>query len=214
MPARRESRGRIGLALAGGGALAAVYEIGALVALEDCIEGLDLTSLWSYVGVSAGSVVASCLANGIKPREMRDALMDRASEGAAFRPEIFYTPAHRELTRRGLMLPGLIAGALRDFATGRSRPSLGEAMLRLARALPAGVFDNEPIRRHFHALFTRDGRTDDFRELGRRLTVVAADLDTGEPLRFGAAGRDDVPISQAIQASTAVPGVYPPVHID
>src|SRR5690606_39202089 len=44
--------------------------------------------------------------------------------------------------------------------------------------------------------------------------VVAADLDAGEPVRFGAPGWDHVPVSRAVQASTALPGLYPPVEID
>jgi NTE family protein len=45
---------RIGLALAGGGPLGAIYEIGALCALDESVPGLDLNALDGYVGVSAG----------------------------------------------------------------------------------------------------------------------------------------------------------------
>jgi hypothetical protein len=44
--------------------------------------------------------------------------------------------------------------------------------------------------------------------------VVAADLDSGRPILFGGKGWDHVPISKAVQASTALPGLYPPVKID
>ena len=43
---------RIGLALAGGGPLGAIYEIGALCALDEVLDGLDFTQLNGYVGVS------------------------------------------------------------------------------------------------------------------------------------------------------------------
>ncbi|MDH4352148.1 MAG: patatin family protein, partial [Gemmatimonadota bacterium] len=43
--------GRIGLALAGGGPVGAVYEIGALRALEEAVVGIDFTALHVYVGV-------------------------------------------------------------------------------------------------------------------------------------------------------------------
>jgi hypothetical protein len=42
---------RIGLALAGGGALGAIYEIGALCALDEALEGLKLHQLDAYIGV-------------------------------------------------------------------------------------------------------------------------------------------------------------------
>ena len=51
---RRPARRRIGLALAGGGPEGAVYEIGALRALEEALDGIDFNDLDVYVGVSAG----------------------------------------------------------------------------------------------------------------------------------------------------------------
>src|SRR5690349_18931995 len=61
---------RIGIALAGGGPLGGIYEIGALLALADSLDGLDLNALDVYVGVSSGSFVAAALANGISPAQM------------------------------------------------------------------------------------------------------------------------------------------------
>jgi len=84
---------------------------------------------------------------------------------------------------------------------------------RLGRALPVGLFDNRPLRDYLRRVFAKPGRTDDFRELKNALYVVAADLNSGEAVRFGAPGWDDVPISQAIQASSALPGLYPPVEL-
>src|SRR4029077_7063439 len=54
---------------------------------------------------------------------------------------------------------------------------------------------------------------DDFRELERQLYITATDLDTCERIVFGAAGWDDVPISTAVRASTALPMVYRPVRV-
>ncbi|HEU5173632.1 MAG TPA: patatin-like phospholipase family protein, partial [Gemmatimonadaceae bacterium] len=59
---RPPTRGGIGLALAGGGPVGAIYEIGALRALEDSLDTVDFTALSCYVGVSAGALLASCLA--------------------------------------------------------------------------------------------------------------------------------------------------------
>ena len=63
-------------------------------------------------------------------------------------------------------------------------------------------------------IFSIKNRTDDFRRLRRRLTVVTTDLESGEAARFGHSGWMHAPISQAVQASTALPGLYPPVEID
>jgi len=50
--------------------------------------------------------------------------------------------------------------------------------------------------------------------LRRSLYIVATELNSGYSVRFGEPGQDHVPISRAIQASTALPGLYPPVEID
>ena len=53
-------------------------------------------------------------------------------------------------------------------------------------------------------------RTDDFRLLQNELYLAATDLDTCERIVLGAEGWDDVPISTAVRASTALPMVYKP----
>jgi predicted acylesterase/phospholipase RssA len=84
----------------------------------------------------------------------------------------------------------------------------------LGQSLPVGVFDNEPIRDYVAKIFSIKGRTDDFTRLERKLTVVTTDLESGESMRFGHLGWPYVPISKAVQASTALPGLYPPVEIN
>jgi predicted acylesterase/phospholipase RssA len=111
-------------------------------------------------------------------------------------------------------VPGLLAEALRDMLLRPAEASLLQPMTRLSRALPVGIFNNEPIRAYLEKIFRKPGRTDDFRELPHRLVLVATDLDSGRPVRFGEPGLDHVPISTAVQASTALPGLYPPVAID
>ncbi len=43
---------------------------------------------------------------------------------------------------------------------------------------------------------------------------MATNLDTGASVTFGSPGHDHVPISRAIEASSALPGLFPPVEID
>jgi predicted acylesterase/phospholipase RssA len=75
------------------------------------------------------------------------------------------------------------------------------------------MFDNRSIDRFLQQLFAAPGRTNDFRHLGRKLFLVATNLDTGASVIFGAPGRERVPISKAIEASAALPGLFPPVQI-
>jgi NTE family protein len=191
-----------------------VYEIGAIRALEEALDGFDFNDLDVYVGVSAGSFIASCLANGLTPTQLVRAIVKHEPGQHPFVPKIFFTPAYVELARRLFKVPWLLSGAIWGVVLRPEDQTLRESLTRLAEALPVGIFDNEPIRRYLEQIFSLPGRTDDFRQLRHRLIVVGADLGSGRAIRFGEAGWDHVPISRAVQASTAVPGVYPPVLID
>ena len=89
-----------------------------------------------------------------------------------------------------------------------------ESFATLARAIPNGFFDNRAIDAFLAGLFAARGRTNDFRELKRKLFIVATNLDTGDSVTFGPHGHAHVPISRAIEASSALPGLFPPVAID
>jgi predicted acylesterase/phospholipase RssA len=191
-----------------------MYEIGALRALEEAVEGLDLNACDVYVGVSAGAFVASALANGRTPAQLVRGLVVNEPGEHPFDPAAFFVPAYREWARRGVQLPRLLADALLQFTRAPGDQTLLESLTRLSRALPLGLFDNEPIRRYLEQSFHRRGRTNDFRRLRQRLFVVAADLEAGVPIVFGSPGWDHIPISRAVQASTALPGLYPPVEIE
>lgn len=213
MRTRKTSSPRIALALAGGGPLGAVYEIGALCALEEALQGLDFTRLHHYVGVSAGGFIAAGLANGISPRELCASFVENRSHRLdLFDPAWLMVPARGEFARRALMLPGLALSAL--WSATVERRSLLHSLERLGAALPTGVFSNEEVHRRLARVFSRPGRTNDFRQLRTRLTLVATNLDTGEAAPFGQPGWDHVPISKAVQASSALPGLFPPVEID
>ncbi|MEM9056877.1 MAG: patatin-like phospholipase family protein, partial [Pseudomonadota bacterium] len=115
--------------------------------------------------------------------------------------------------RRLAALPELLVNAAASFVRNPFDTGLMGPLWSLSAALPAGVFDNEPVHRFLRDLYQTRGHTNDFRKLKQKLFVVAADLDTGESVRFGSPGYDDTPISKAVQASTALPGLYPPVKI-
>jgi predicted acylesterase/phospholipase RssA len=202
------------MALAGGAPQGAIYEAGALRALDEALGGNKLNDLEIYVGVSSGAVLASCLANGITPAQLCRILAGAEPGEPPFVADTFLKPAFREMQRGAWAVPGLLGSALWDYFSRWGSYTLLESLTRLSRALPIGIFDNEPIREYLAEVFARSGRTDDFRQLRRKLVVVAADLDSGAAVRFGEPGLDEVPISRAVQASAALPGLYPPVEID
>ena len=99
----------IGLALAGGGPFGAIYEIGALMALQESLDGLDLNELDCYVGVSAGSFLAAALANRIPVDEIYRIFIANGQVDGALTPELFMRPAFGEFLRRARLVPPLLA---------------------------------------------------------------------------------------------------------
>lgn len=211
--ARGKPKPRIGLALAGGGPLGGIYEVGALLALADSLEGLDLNDLDVYVGVSCGGFVAAALANGISPAQMYRLFIDDGAD-AALKPEIFLRPAFGEFARCLTAFPGLAARATFQYLRDPFHRGMAQSVATLAKALPTGLFDNRAIDRFLARLFAAPGRTNDFRELRSKLFLVATNLDTGMSVTFGPGSHERVPISRAIEASSALPGLFPPVEIE
>jgi NTE family protein len=213
MRARSSSVKRMGVALAGGGPLGGIYEVGALLALADSLEGLDLNALDVYVGVSSGSFVAAALANGISPAQMYRLFIEDDADGA-LKPDLFLKPAFSELGRRLLIVPALLLRAGLQYLRDPFHRGAMESFATLGRAIPTGMFDNRAVDAFLARLFSAAGRTNEFRQLRCKLFLVATNLDSGLSVTFGANGTDHVPISRAIEASSALPGMFPPVEID
>lgn len=204
---------RIGLAVAGGGPIGGMYELGALRALDEALEGLDLTRLDSYVGVSSGAFLAAGLANRIDTAEMCRIFITGDSNDVQFRPETFLRPAIFEYLRRAASLPRLATQWWQELLFSRNEARWSDLLMHFGALVPTGLFDNAQVERFLQDVFTRRGRSNDFRDLGTDLYVIAVDLDSGATVRFGDKGWNDVPISTAVQASAALPGLYPPVEI-
>ncbi len=205
---------KIGVALAGGGPLGAVYEIGALIALNEALDGMDFQHVDVYVGVSAGAMISALLANGIAPEDMARVFIKPRPGDVTFSPLLFTQPNYREYVRRIASVPTLLLSAAARYLRNPLKNGILESFSGLTRAMPTALFDNEPIERFLAGLFSNRGFTNDFRRLEKELYIVAVDLDTGESVRFGGEGAAHIPISRSVQASTALPGLYPPVKIE
>jgi predicted acylesterase/phospholipase RssA len=202
------------LALAGGGPLGAIYEIGTLMALSEALDGFDFEDLDVYIGVSAGGFIAAGLANGLSPDYMHRMFIDSDSAEIPFEPEMLLKPAFAEYVQRASMIPKLLYESLRDYLRSPLRQDFLAAFQRLSQAIPTGIFDNAGIDDFLTRLFLLPGLTNDFRQLKRSLFLIATDLDSGMSIAFGSKGYDHVPIATAVQASSALPGLFPPVEID
>lgn len=207
----RKARPKVALVCAGGGITGAVYEIGCLRALDELL-GRSVLDLDLYVGISGGAFVASLLAAGISPREMYEEATTRTRMPLGVSAAPLYRLGGTEFLRRSLKAPRVFAEALLTSLTGEGR-NLSDLAWAVFEVLPPGLMETTGIQEYLHRVFRSRLRGDSFDDLPHQLYVVAVDLDSGATVPFGKPGFRDVPISRAVQASVALPGLYRPVRI-
>jgi predicted acylesterase/phospholipase RssA len=218
-PARRKrGKGRrrpskTALVLGGGGFTGGVYEIGALRALDLLAVNSTVTNFDVYVGTSAGSFVATMLANGVTPDEMMQVINDRVpSDLDDLDLSKVLKFNYLGFLHKAAMLPLRTAELLRRLVQMGDFSAI-DIVVGLAEALPTGLYSGAGIADYVEQSLAESGRINDFRRLDKELYLTATDLDTCERLVFGEPGWDDVPISKAVECSTALPIVYKPVDL-
>jgi NTE family protein len=211
---RRPKRSKTALVLGGGGLTGGVYEIGALRALDLLTVNRTVNDFDVYVGTSTGAFVGAMMANGVRPEEMmrvldrqRPALFPSFELGSLLRPNV------AGFARSAVALPARAAQLVGGMAATLGQVSAMDLVLGIAEALPAGLYTGAGIEKYVRTVLEHPDRSDDFRRLSAELYLTATDLDTCERVVFGVPGWDDIPISTAVRASTALPMVYTPVAV-
>ena len=211
---RRPRRSRTALVLGGGGFTGGVYEIGALRALDLLAVNRTVNQFDVYVGTSAGSFVAALTANGVTPEEMMRVVNQQVP--TPFKDvdrSTLMRPNALEFAQAMALMPLKMLGLARNVLGQLRSTSVIDIAVGVAEALPSGMYDGKGIEEYLRSVLGDPDRVNDFRLLEHELFLPATDLDTCDRIVMGGPDWDDVPISRAVAASTALPMVYKPVEI-
>ncbi|MEW2256469.1 patatin-like phospholipase family protein [Streptomyces sp. NPDC047869] len=176
------------LVLGGGGVGGIAWITGVLTGLADA--GHDVTGADLLLGTSAGSTVSAQLGSGLGLAELFARQVDPALQSTEIMAE--------------MDLEGFAAEIGAAASATASVPELRRAVGRAALAAPTVP---EPRRRA-----VIESRLPSHGWPERALRIVAVDAESGEPRVFDK--YSGVPLVDAVAASCAVPGVWPPVGID
>lgn len=206
-------KSKTALVLAGGGLTGAVYEIGALRAIDDLLVGLSVNDFDIFVGTSAGALVNSFLANGVTPEEMLRTLEGSNQDINPIKRQQIFRLNRRDYLRWGGSLPKKVLSTWSQYLWQINKMSFIDLIWSLSGTLPSGIYDSLGLDDYVHKTLSQMSLCNDFDKLERELFIIATELDSGDRAVFG---RDylESPISLAVAASSAVPIIYKPVKIN
>lgn len=209
----RRRGGRKALCASGGGITGIFYELGVLKCMNDAFGAVDVRDFDLYYGISAGAIVTSLLANGYHIDEIIENMGGRRGrDDMRMRLGVRNLNVAEVGARAGRAMRSSLHW-LGDVVRGRDDFSAG-ALVNQYAALFGPIFQNAQLEERLRDLFDRPGRTNDFRHLKRSLYIGATDQDRREHVLFGDEEHAHVPISRAVQASTAIHPFFRSVEID
>ncbi len=210
-----ESRPRmLSLVLAGGGITGAMYEFGALQALDHFFAGsFRVNDFDIFVGTSGGAVVAALTANRVPPGDVGRAIIHNTDSPLNFKQDDILEIDWREFKGSLLKAVKMIPALFRYYRRNPKLFSIARALYALEENMPPGLYSLDKYQAYLKRLLTRPGSLNSFEDLGRELYIPAIHLDTGDRILFGTPGWRDVPISDAIAASSALPLYFQPITL-
>lgn len=214
VPAKHTRRPKTALVLAGGGLTGAVYEIGALRAIDDLLVDRTVNDFDIFVGTSAGALVSTFLAGGFSPHEIMDGLTGENPSVPQIQRGDVFSLSRKDLLRWVVKIPRTALGAWSHYLRNRGDMTLFDVFWLFLEALPAGFYDHKALERYIERVLDSQNKSNHFQDLDRELYIIATDLDNGQRAVFSKEHHAHVPISRAVAASSSVPVLYRPVRID
>ena len=209
-----EKRSRSALVLTGGGIMGAAYEIGSLTALDRLFApGFSVRRFDTYVGISAGSVIATLVANRIRPAGLFRTITRNENTVFNWRRKDIYRFDWQASLRSILALPINLVRIYRTYRSNGWQFSWGELPHLIQEQFPSGFYSLEPMQDYLCSSFRAEGICDRFDCLKPDLLIPAYDLDQGRRVIFGSPEEHDLHICQAITASCAIPFFFQPYRI-
>lgn len=207
-------RDKIALCLAGGGITGSMFEVGCLAALDDVLEdGRGVNEFDMFVGISAGAIIAALLANGYTPHELSDDIRLNRDSPVNFKRKNIYSLPVADFFRSVAPLFRRLPSLIRYGWVNRRHATLMDLISIMQEFIPPGVFSLNNLDKFVAGVLYPEGKTNDFRNLAKKLYIPATNLDTGERWVFGE-DDDTVPISKAVAASAAIPLFFRPFRIN
>jgi NTE family protein len=189
------------LVLGGGGVLGEAWMMGVLAGIEDAAS-LDLRDCESFVGTSAGAIVAAHLVAGNSPRRPSSVGTDLELGGAG--PARGLAVAAVAAARRAGQAALAASATFAPLALGMAAPGGAVVRALLLRGLPRPPDTLTQLRAQIERSAARfDGR----------LRVTAVDRGNGRRVVFGSPGAPRASVAEAVQASCTVPWLFAPVKI-
>lgn len=202
---------RVAIQLLGGGVTGAFFHFGVLAALDDYLSR-KVQDAEILVGVSAGSLVASTMAMGLKPSELVEAIMKDDRETFTIRREDIYrfSVADWSLEVAKFFWTFFYICFLK-VQSSQEAPSF---FWGLKDSLPSGLFSLRYYESWCRKFFETNERPCFFSQLDKELYIPAHELDSTKRVIFGSPGWKHIPIYKAIPASSAIPIFFKPVQIE
>ncbi len=209
-----KQRSKTALILAGGGIMGAAYEIGCLTALDRIFApGFSSRRFDTYIGISAGSVIAALVASRIQPAGLFRTISRNENSVFNWKRRDIYRPDWGGMLRSTLGFPKGILQLIQTYRRNQWDFSLQELPYLIQEQFPSGLFSLEPMQRYLCNAFQHEGVCDNFQQIGTELYIPAYDLDNGNRVIFGTEQHQDLHICQAITASCAIPFFFEPYMV-